>query len=110
MTPSETTAPAILKVIDTLDHPHGNRILRTRVLEGIPPTVGKLKNSWLLARGPDGTEVELRVVGFPVFGGKLSDARIRSTGRVDLVIGGNGDVGSISRAWKLYRIGPKATR
>ena len=109
MTPSETTS-AILKVIDTLDHPHGNRILRTRVLEGTPPTVGQLKRSWLLARSPDGIEVELRVIGFPVFGGKLSDARIRSTGRVDLVIEGNGDVGSISRAWELYRIEPRATR
>ena len=109
MTPSETI-PAILKVIDTLDHPHGNRILRTRVLEGIPPTVDQLKSSWLIARSPDGIEVELRVIGFPVFGGKLSDARIRSTGRVDLVIEGNGDVGSISRAWELYRIGPRATR
>ena len=109
MTPSETT-PAILKVIDTLDHPHGNRILRTRVLEGTPPTVGQLKSSWLLARSPDGTEVELHVIGFPVFGGKLSDARIRSTGRVDLVIEGNRDVGSISRAWELHGIVPKATR
>ena len=105
MTPPETTTPAILKVIDALDHPHGNRILRTRVLEGRPPTVGELKGSWLRARGPDGTEVELRVVGFPLFGGRLSDARIRATGRVDLVVEGDGDVGSISRKWELHRVG-----
>ena len=101
MTPSEATAPAVLKVIDALDHPHGNRILRTRVLAGTPPTVRELKGSRLEARGPDGSAVELRVIGFPLFGGDPADARIRETGRVDLIVEGGPLSSTVTRTWEL---------
>lgn len=87
-----------LTVIDALDHPHGHRILRTRVSEGKPPTLKRLKAGSLRAQGPDGEQVSVRVVGFPVFGGSPSNARIRETGRVDLVVEGDGQ---ITRLWEL---------
>ncbi len=101
MPPAPTTVPATLKVIDALAHPHGNRILRTRVLEGTPPTVGELRGAWLRARGPDGAEADLHVVGFPLFGGSPSDERIRATGRVDLIVEGKGDTDAVERTWEL---------
>lgn len=86
-----------LTVIDALDHPHGNRILRTRVSNGAP-TLKRLKGITLRTRGPNGQEGRARVLGFPVFGGAPSDERIRDTGRVDLVVE---DDSEISRLWKL---------
>lgn len=86
-----------LTVIDALDHPHGNRILRTRVTSGTP-TLKRLKGSALRAHGPDGQQMNALVVGFPVFGGAPSDRRIRDTGRVDLVVEGDG---AINRLWQL---------
>jgi hypothetical protein len=93
--------PTVLKVVDALDHPHGNRILRTRLVDGTPPTIGALKGARLRALGPGGVEFEIRVVGFPVFGGALSDARIRSTGRIDLLVSGDDDLTEVSRTWEL---------
>jgi hypothetical protein len=100
MTPPEP-GPATLKVVDAFDHPHGHRILRTRVVHGTPPTIHDLKRSSLRAVGPDGTELSVKVLGFPVFGGVPSDARIRDTGRVDLLVAGPGDGHAVSRSWAL---------
>lgn len=99
MTPPEDTGPATLKVIDAFDHPHGNRILRTRVVRGAAPTVHQLKRSSLQAVDPDGVASSVQVVGFPLFGGAPSDARIRDTRRVDLLVKGDGR--EISRNWEL---------
>ena len=101
MTSSDTSVATVMKVVDALDHPHGNRILRTRVLEGEPPTVSQLQGARLIAEGPDESLVELEVAGFPLFGGEPTDARIRSTGRVDLVVTGEGDLEAVSRTWRL---------
>ncbi len=101
MDPSESVMPPVMKVIDALDHPHGNRILRTRMLQGNPPPVSELRNARLVAEGPDGAEVELRVLGFPLFGGEPSDARARATGRVDLVVEGGAAAQSIDNTWKI---------
>jgi hypothetical protein len=91
-----------LQVIDALDHPHGGRILRLRVREGNPPAMKDLKGRTLKASGPGGEEASVRVTGFPVFGGKVSDARIRDTGRVDVVVeGGEGGASAIDLTWTV---------
>jgi hypothetical protein len=73
-----------LKVIDAMAHPHGGRILRLRLLDGDPPTVKGLKGATLNAEGPRGERRSVKVLGFPVFYGKVSDARIRDSGRIDV--------------------------
>ena len=93
--------PPLLRVIDALDHPHGNRILRTRLVGGSPPSVRQLRGARFEAEGPDGSRVDLQVVGFPLFGGTPSDARIQASGRVDLVVHGGEDTGTVDRTWKL---------
>ena len=76
---------ALFKVIDAMNGPHGGRILRLKLIEGDPPTVRALRGALLEARSPEGDEVHrVRVDGFPLFGGKPSDSRIRKTGRVDV--------------------------
>jgi len=97
-----TPLPTVLRVVDALDHPHGNRILRTRLSDGAPPTIRGLKGALLRARGPGGVELDVRVVGFPLFGGAPSDSRIRSTGRIDLLVSGGEDLGQISQTWELH--------
>lgn len=92
---------ARLRVIDALDHPHGGRILRLRLLEGEPPTAGGLKGGKLRVEGPDGEVRTVRVLGFPTFGGKVSDRRIRETRRVDVhVEGEDGDPAAIGLRWE----------
>lgn len=98
---SHTPSPPVLRVVDALDHPHGNRILRTRLIGGSPPTVKRLRGARLEAHGPHGQIVELLVIGFPLFGGTPSDARIRESGRVDLLVEGGTDSGEVDRVWEL---------
>lgn len=93
------TGQTRLKVIDALDHPHGGRILRLRLLEGAPPTVRALRGATLSATGPRGEERRLRVLGFPVTGGKVSDGRIRESGRIDLHIEEEGDGVPVDLTW-----------
>jgi len=50
---------------------------------------------------PDGSERVVRVTGFPLMGGKLSDARIRDTGRLDLLVETDGEGPSVSGTWRL---------
>ncbi len=90
-----------LKVIDALDHPHGGRILRLRLLEGAPPTVKGLKGATLQATGPRGETRSARVLGFPLFYGKVSDARIRDTGRIDVHVEEEGEGIPITLTWTV---------
>lgn len=90
-----------LKVIDALDHPHGGRILRLRLLDGPPPTVRGLRGAKLQASGPRGQERQLRVLGFPVTGGKVSDGRIRESGRIDLHVEEEGEGSPIDLTWEI---------
>jgi hypothetical protein len=98
MASSEQTA---LKVVDALDHPHGGRILRLRLLQGAPPSKRALKGAQLSATGPRGEARTFRVLGFPLTGGKLSDARIRETGRVDVHVEEQGEGVPISLTWTV---------
>ena len=92
----------VFKVIDALDAPHRGRIVKLRLREGEAPTVRQLRGARLLARSPGGEEEHLLVLGFAVFGGKPSDARISRTGRVDLVVDGeNGTPPKVSTLWEV---------
>jgi hypothetical protein len=91
-----------LQVIDAFDHPHGGRILRLRLAAGDPPGVRDLRGRSLTLTGPRGEERTARVAGFPLFGGKVSDTRIRETGRVDVrVEGTNGDLDAVDLSWTV---------
>jgi hypothetical protein len=90
-----------LRVIDAMDHPHGGRILRLRLLEGSPPTVKGLKGATLQAEGPRGERRSVRVLGFPLFYGKVSDARIRDTGRIDVLVEEEGDGVPVTLTWTV---------
>lgn len=72
------------RVVDALDGPHTGRILRLRLEAGDAPSIKSLKGARLKAVSPDGTERFVRVEGFPLFGGRPSDERLRRTGRVDV--------------------------
>lgn len=95
------TGQTTLKVIDALDHPHGGRILRLRLLEGQAPTVRSLRGATLRAEGPRGEKRTLQVLGFPVTGGKVSDSRIEETGRVDLHVEEEGDGVPVNLTWTV---------
>jgi hypothetical protein len=73
-------------VLDAMAGPHGGQILRLRLQSGEAPSVRSLKGARLTALGPDGGRASLRVTGFPLFGGKASDARLDRTGRVDVTV------------------------
>jgi hypothetical protein len=104
MSSSEQTA---LKVVDALDHPHGGRILRLRLLDGPPLTLRALKGASFRATGPRGDERTFRVLGFPLTGGKMSDARIRESGRVDLHVEEEGEGVPISLTWTVTPVRKK---
>jgi hypothetical protein len=98
---AERDAPWSLRVLDVLDHPHGGRILRVRLQHGDAPTSRTLKDTTLRARGPRGQDRQVRVRGFALTGGKLSDERIRETGRVDLHVEEEGDGPPVDLTWIL---------
>ncbi len=91
----------MLKVIDAMDHPHGGRILRLRLVEGAAPSMKKLRTARIRARGPRGEERRAEVLGFPVMQGKVSDRRIQETGRVDLHVREEGEGVPIALTWMV---------
>lgn len=96
-----TAAAGRLEVLDGFDHPHGGRILRVRVADGDPPTIGRLRQATLRATSPAGESVTLQVSGFPVMGGRPSDRRIRASRRVDLVVGPPDAARRVRAGWHL---------
>jgi len=94
-------APWTLRVIDALDHPHEGRILRVRLDDGEPPSARTVRGSVLVARGPRGQERRVFVLGFALTGGKVSDARIRETERMDLHVREEGDGPPVDLTWTL---------
>ncbi len=84
MTTAHENAAATFTVLDAFDGPHDGRILRLRLTGGSAPALKTLRGAELHAEAPDGDSRRVRVVGFPVFGGKPSDDRVRRSGRVDL--------------------------
>ncbi|TVP46511.1 MAG: hypothetical protein EA350_06925 [Gemmatimonadales bacterium] len=85
-----------------MDHPHGGRVLRLRHVEGEPPTVKGLSGATFRATGPRGESRTFKVLGFPVMGGKVSDSRIRETGRIDVhVAEEEGEGAPVSLTWMV---------
>lgn len=97
----EGGAESLLRVIDILDHPHGGRIARLRLERGSMPSTSDLKGARLRAIGPRGTERTLSVLGFSVTGGKVSDRRLKRTGRVDLHVNEEGDGPPVGLRWAV---------
>lgn len=93
----------MFQVIDAMNGPYHGRILRLRLVKGQAPTIRQLKGSRLLATSPRGDEQILRVLGFPIMGGRPSDARVSRTGRVDLLVDveGNGSPALTSARWEV---------
>lgn len=87
-------------VIDAHDHPHGGRILRLRLRRGEALSLKELKGSDLIATAEDGASEQVRVDGFALFGGKLNDARLALTGRVDIHVRGTG-AGAVDSGWTI---------
>jgi hypothetical protein len=94
---------AIFRVLDAFEAPYGGWFLKLRFEAGDTPTLRELKTAILSVSSPDGaTSFEVRVTGFPVFGGQPSDDRIRRTGRVDLHVDTlDGNERKIGVKWKV---------
>jgi len=97
----QPTGPS-LRVIDAMDHPHGGRILRTRMEAGDPPPLRSLKGAELRAVAPDGTEATVRVLAFPLMGGHPTDARFRETRRIDFHVAAEKGAPEVSLRWLLH--------
>ena len=67
-----------------MEHPHGGWVIRLRVESGEAPTMSALRSEGLFLEVADGSTHHFKVEAFPLMGGKASDARIQSTGRVDV--------------------------
>ncbi len=87
-------------VIDAHDHPHGGRILRLRLRRGEALNLKELKSGDMIATTADGATERLRIDGFALFGGKVSDARLALTGRVDVHVRGEG-AGTVDSGWTI---------
>ncbi len=90
----------VFGVLDAMDAPHTGRILRLRLQSGEAPSIKRLKDATLTARGPEGQAVPLEVLGFPTFGGKPSDDRLARTGRVDVHVLEKGEDGPVGLRWE----------
>ena len=103
MEPAARKHKAIFRVLDSMEAPHGGWFLKLRFEAGDAPTLRELKGATLRVSSPDGaTSFEVKVQGFPLFGGRPSDDRLHRTGRVDLhvaVLDGSGR--SIGLKWKV---------
>ena len=89
------------RVIDAYDGPHAGRILRLRLESGDAPTIRSLKGARLRAVSPDGAERFVRVDGFPLFGGKPSDSRLKKTGRIDVHVTQEGEGSPVGMRWAV---------
>ena len=94
---------AIFRVLDSLEAPYGGSFLKLRFEAGDAPTIRELKRANLRLSSPDGaTSFEVKVHGFPLFGGHPSDDRLHRTGRVDIhVTPLDGSGGTIGPNWKV---------
>ena len=76
---------AIFRVLDSMEAPHGGWLLKLRFEAGDAPSLRELKGATLSVAPPHGApSFDVKVRGFPLFGGHPSDDRLHRTGRVDL--------------------------
>ncbi len=94
---------ATFRVLDSFEAPHSGWFLKLRFEAGDAPTIRELKSATLRVSSPDrATSFEVKVQGFPVFGGHPSDDRLHRTGRVDLhVIVLEGSERAIGPNWNV---------
>ena len=94
---------AIFRVLDSLEAPYGGWFLKLRFEAGDAPTIRELKGAKLQVSSPDGaTSFEVKVHGFPLFGGHPSDDRLHRTGRVDVhVTSLDGGERTIGPKWRV---------
>jgi hypothetical protein len=96
MTAQVSSGQVVFRVVDALRGPHSGWIMRLKVQEGKAPALGSFIGSRFRVEGKDGVSRTVLVKGFPVTGGKTSDARLQATGRIDLhvevVDGPEGDI------------------
>ncbi len=103
MATQQQASKTVFRVIDAMDAPYTGRVLRLRLQEGSAPTIRQIKGSTFQARSPEGEAETLKVLGFALMGGKPSDARLSRTGKIDVVVGldGNGARPKTSVRWQL---------
>jgi hypothetical protein len=94
---------AIFRVLDSMEAPYGGWFLKLRFEAGDAPTLRELKGATLRVSSPDGvTSFDVKVMGFPLFGGHPSDDRLHRTGRVDVhVVVSDGSESPIGLKWKV---------
>jgi hypothetical protein len=92
---------AVFRVVDAMDAPHGGRILRLRLQDGAAPSIRSLKGARLRAVSPAGVERHVNVEGFPLFGGRPSDARLARTGRVDVHVRDDDEGAPVALRWEV---------
>lgn len=101
-----TKKSARFLVLDAMEGPHRGQILRLRLQSGGAPSIRSLKGAEITATGPQGSRAELRVTGFPLFGGRPSDDRLSRTGRVDVTVEDrNGDHPPVGLQWEVALAG-----
>jgi len=84
MVAKPSSGQVVFRVVDAMRGPHAGWILRLRLDEGKLPSVKSFEGSRWRVEGADGESRTVRVLGFPVSGGKPSDARMAASGRIDL--------------------------
>ncbi len=94
---------AVFKVIDAMDGPHGGRMLRLKLIDGMAPTLREIKGGTFDTRDPSGASGgRIRVEAFAVFGGKATNERFEKTGRVDVqVFGVDRDPSEVDLKWEV---------
>ncbi len=99
-TAQATAAKASYSVIDAYDHPHGGRILRLRLRRGEALSPKEWKGGDMIAASAAGASERIQVDGFALFGGRITDARLALTGRVDIHVRGEG-AGTVDSGWTI---------
>jgi len=91
------------RVLDSMDAPHGGRILRLRLQSGEAPAVGDLKGARMKATSPAGVERIVHIDGFAVFGGRPTNERFARTGRIDVHVADEDEMGDepIGLRWEV---------
>ena len=92
---------ATFRVIDSMDGPHGGRILRLMSLPNNRPKLSELRNREMVAIGQSGRICRVRVLDFVVIGGKVRQKRFNATGRIDVRVREIDDSGPVTLGWKL---------
>lgn len=105
MTAQTRTASVVFKVLDLMAAPHGGWLMRLRLQSGDTPTLKAMKGTRMRLECSDGRNREVTVAGFPLMGGKPSDARFARSGRIDVQAepsdGGESEPPLFTGTWEL---------